>query len=318
MSRFQLIADGRAQLTTLRQIRAFVVVYRLRKLAAAADQLAVTPSAVSFLLKDLEDRLGVKLFDRSTRTLEPTEAAHEALPFAERVLQDLARFNEIVREAADLSRGRVHVAVTPAISTALLPTAVPKFAGMHPGVRVAIDDCAPDQFVARILSGQVDFGIGTPDGPNGGLEIHPIVDDSIGLICRSDHPLASRRRCRWIDLRGVPVIALAPGYGARHLADAAAASAGVELSIVNEVNYLSSALWMVSSGMGAAIFPVALARLTAGDRIVARQLVDPSVRRSISIVTRHGRSLSPACRRFVEVLVDDLRARRIRGVLPNA
>ncbi|HCB75296.1 MAG TPA: hypothetical protein DEP91_03860 [Sphingomonas bacterium] len=76
---------------TLKQLRAFVAVYQLRKLSAAATQLFLTQSAISVLIRQMEDGLGTRLFDRTTRSLQPTPAAHEAVQVAERILRDLER-----------------------------------------------------------------------------------------------------------------------------------------------------------------------------------------------------------------------------------
>jgi len=299
---------------SVKQLRAFVAVYRLRKLMAAAEELSVTQSAVSLLIRQVESNLGVKLFDRTTRTLEPTQAAHEAIELAERILQDIALLGANFRDMGALRQGKVHLAVTPAISMALLPAAVQRFTGLYPNVRVVLDDCAPNQFVPHIVSDQVEFGIGTPDGAAGGLDVTTLIDDHLCVLCRADHPLASAQDVTWASLRDVPMIAGTPGYGVRRMTDAAAASAGVTLRIVNEVSYLSSALWMVASGLGVAIFPSALATLTHDEGTVVRPLVEPRVMRSISLVTRQGRSLSPACDSFVKVLMQDLQRRAVPGL----
>jgi DNA-binding transcriptional LysR family regulator len=116
------------------------------------------------------------------------------------------------------------------------------------------------------------------------------------------HPLAALPRLRWAQLAGLPVIAGTPGYGVRRMTDAAAAQAGVDLRVVNEVNFLASALWMVESGLGIAIFPAALAAAPQHPALAVRPLTAPRVTRAISIVTRRGSTLSPASESFVKTL----------------
>ena len=147
----------------LRQLRAFRAVYQLRKLSAAAEQLALTQSAVSVLIRQLEDGLGTRLFDRTTRTLRPTAAATEALAVVERILRDVDALGAGLRELGTLRRGRVSVAVTPTLGEILLPRVLQRFGKQHPGIQVVIDDCSPDQFVARVVGEQVDLGLGTPE-----------------------------------------------------------------------------------------------------------------------------------------------------------
>ena len=118
-------------LPTMRQLRAFAAVYHLRKVSAAAEQLAVTQSAVSLSLRQLEDGLGARLFERTTRTLEPTQAAHEAIVLAERILRDADTLGAGMRELAALRRGRVALAITPTLAELLLPEALLRFRERH-------------------------------------------------------------------------------------------------------------------------------------------------------------------------------------------
>jgi len=291
---------------TIRQLRAFLAVYQLRQLSAAAQRLFVTQSAVSMLIRQLEEGLGTRLFDRTTRSLKPTAAAEEMLATVERVLRDVDSLSADFRELATLERGRVTLAITPTLAAMLLPDALRIFSQQHPKVRVLVNDCAPDQFISRILGEHVDFGIGTPERPGAEVETERLMRDHLALVCRSDHPLAKARVVRWTDLGRHPVITVRPGYGVRPLIDGTAAEAGVALDVVNEVSFLSTALWMTACGMGASIMPSAFARAAADPSLVIKMLSAPRVSRDISVVTKRGHSLSAAARTFIDVLKQSL------------
>lgn len=295
---------------TVRQLRAFRAVYQLRKLGAAAEQLAVTQSAVSVLVRQLEDGLGTRLFDRTTRALRPTPAAEEAIAVAERILRDVDSLGAGLRDLGTLRRGRVSVAITPTLAEILLPRVLRRFARQHPQIQVVIDDCSPDQFVARVVGERVDLGIGTPERAAAGVDTRRLMADTLAFVCRKDHPLAARRRLMWSDLTGHPVVTVRPGYGIRPLIDGAAAQAGVALDVVNEVSFLSTALWLADGGAGGAIMPSAYARRPGGPARVVRKLHGPVVSRDISLVTQRGRSMSPAATAFVAALEAELAATR--------
>jgi len=247
--------------------------------------------------------LGTRLFDRTTRSLQATAAANEMLPAAERILRDVDSLSADFRELAQLQRGRICLAITPTLASFLLPEAIRRFGEAHPGVRVVVDDCAPDQFVARILGEHVDFGIGTPERPGAEVETQTLMRDHLSLVCARGHALAaSKKPVRWADLAGHPVITVRPGYGIRPLIDATAAQAGVALEVVNEVSFLSTALWMTASGMGPSIMPSAFARAAGDAALVVRSLTAPRVSRDVFVVTKRGRSLSAASRSFIETL----------------
>ncbi|MBJ2158937.1 LysR family transcriptional regulator [Variovorax sp. IB41] len=287
---------------TIRQLRAFLAVHQLRKLSAAAQRLFVTQSAVSMLIRQLEEGLGTRLFDRTTRSLKPTAAADEMLATAERILRDVDSLSIGFRELTTLERGRVSLAITPTLATFLLPAAIRSFSEEHPKVRVMVNDCAPDQFISRILGEHVDFGIGTPERPGAEVEVQRLMRDHLALVCRNDHPLAKARVVRWTDLGGHPVITVRPGYGVRPLIDGTAADAGVALDVVNEVSFLSTALWMTASGMGASIMPSAFARDANDPPLVIKVLSAPRVSRDISVVTKRGHSLSVAARALIDAI----------------
>lgn len=287
---------------SVRQLRAFRAVYQLRKLSAAAEQLSVTQSAVSVLVRQLEDGLGTRLFDRTTRSLRPTAAATEALATVERILRDLDSLGTGLRELGTLRRGRVSLAITPTLGEILLPPVVQRFATEHPGIHVVVDDCSPDQFVSRIVGEHVDFGVGTPERAAADVDTRPLATDTLALVCRPDHALARRRALAWKDLQGHPIVTVRPGYGIRPLIDNAAAQAGVVLDVANEVAFFSTALWMTQSGMGASIMPSAYARAAREPALLVRQLARPVVSRDIAIVTKRGRSLSPAAQALADAL----------------
>ncbi|MET3478256.1 LysR family transcriptional regulator [Variovorax atrisoli] len=287
---------------TIRQLRAFLAVYQLKKLSAAAQRLFVTQSAVSMLIRQLEEGLDTRLFDRTTRSLKATAAAEQMMVTVERILRDVDSLSNDFRELAALERGRVTLAITPTLAAFLLPDAMRAFNEQHPGVRVLVNDCAPDQFVSRIIGEHVDFGIGTPERPGAEVEVQRLMRDHLALVCREDHPLAKSRVVRWSDLAGHPLITVRPGYGVRPLIDGTAAEAGVALDVVNEVSFLSTAIWMTGAGMGASIMPSAFARAEADPSLVIKVLSSPRVARDISIVTKRGHSLSAAARAFVEAL----------------
>lgn len=296
--------EDRFRSPTVKQLRAFVAVYQQGQLSAAAAQLCVTQSAVSVLIRQLEDGLGVRLFDRTTRSLQPTMAAHDAVEVAERVLRDIDSMGTGLKDLSALRRGRVTVAVTPTLGEILLPPVVQAFVRGHPNVQVDIDDCAPDQFLSRVIGEQADFGIGTPERSGDGVRMEKLLDDHLSLVCRSDDPLAGRRTVRWSDLDRIPVITVRPGYGIRPLIEQSAAQAGVRLNVAHDVTFLATALWMTAAGQGAAIMPAAYVAYARDPLLVARPLVSPRVSRNIYIVTRQRRSLSPAAAEFIRVLKD--------------
>lgn len=290
-------------LPSVRQLRAFVAVYHAGQVSAAAEQLALTQPAVTVLLRELEARLGVKLFDRSTRTLRRTEAAAEAIAYAERALGELEALVAGMAERAGARRGRVRIAATATVAQTLLPPVMRRYLDAHPDVRVEIEDVAPTGFVETLLAERVDFGIGSLESPVPGLREQVFLRDSLAAVALAAPGFVGGRPITWKQLAGLPIVTVKPGYGVRRRIDAAAEAAGVQLRVVHEVSLLTTALAMAASGLGVAVVPASLLQYGGDARLVGRRLVRPAVERNTAVVYRQERSLSPAAQAFVDLLV---------------
>src|SRR5262245_1670489 len=122
----------------LHQLRIFVAVARLGNFTRAAERLGLSQPSLSLHIRQLEQDLGVRLFDRSTRSVALTPAGDDFLPTAERLLDD---FQSAVAAVADLAarrRGRVAVAVLPSVAAELLPRAMAALHARHHGITVSL------------------------------------------------------------------------------------------------------------------------------------------------------------------------------------
>lgn len=309
-----------ARLSTLpsvRQLRAFVAVYDSGQLSAAAEALSLTQPAVTVLLRELEARLGVRLFDRSTRSLRRTEAAAEAIGYARRALAEMEGLGGSMAALARGERGRARIAATSTVAQTLLPTAMRRYRDRCPGVQLQIDDCAPGEFAERVLAERVDFGLGTLEGPVAGLEQRVVHRDHLAAVALAGPDFPADRPITWKQLARQPVITVLPGYGVRRRIDAAALEAGVELDLVHEVSLLTTAVAMAAAGLGVAVVPGSVFVPSQHPGLRARRLVRPQVARDIAVVFKSGRSLSPAAQAFAEVLAEVLAEAPVPGQGPG-
>ena len=290
-------------LPSLRQLRAFVAVYRTGQVSAAADQLALTQPAVTVLLREFEGKLGITLFDRTPRGLRRTEAAIEAMIYAERILADVEALGENMGELVAARRGRLRIGCTSTIAQTLLPPLIREFSQSHPMVELEIVDVAPVDFVETQLGHRFDVGIGTLDHAVTGIAEEVFLRDTISAVGLPGDDFAASGPITWKQLSGHPLITVKPGYGVRRRIDNAALEAGVELRIVHEVSLLMTAIALAEAGVGIAVVPGSLLRHATGSLVVARRLVRPMAERNIALLSVTERQLSPAAQAFRKLVI---------------
>jgi len=286
---------------TIRQLRAFALVCRFGVLTRAADEMFITQPAVSVLIRQMEEALGLRLFDRTSRSLRPTVAAHEILPTVERMLRDLESIQSSVKELAGRERGQLRFAATPSIAAAIVPKLIAEYRSLYPNIEVSVDDAAPDRLTASTLTGDVEFGIGTISDKPDGITLQCLARDNLCAICRKDSALAKKRRVSWKDALQYPWIGIKSTSGIRSLIDETLFTLGTRKSMEYEVSYMTTCLSMTQAGLGIAIFPGILLASFPHRDLVARKLEAPVITRDVNLIRRAEHSLSPAAESFIEL-----------------
>ncbi len=302
MNKFLSIPNKKlSELASVRELRAFVSICHHGSMAAAAQALALTGPAVSVLLRELEQKLGVRLFDRTTRSMRLSAAGREGLVFAERILKDLGDLHGGMEDVASGRSGTLRIAATSSLAQTLLAQIIARFAALHPLVRIEINDCAPNQFQDLILKGHVDLGFGVMERSDPELQAHAIGKDRLCVVATAPWTLPGTRQMSWQQLARFPLVTLRPGYGVRASLDQAAAQAQVPLQIAYEVSLMGTALALVEHGLGVAVLPQSLLHFSRCEGMDMRALVKPAITRQISIVTRRDQSSTAPLLAFTQL-----------------
>lgn len=284
-----------------RQLQAFATVYRLGSLTRAAEELNLTQSAVSLLVKQLEEMWNARLFDRTTRVLSPTIAAHDAISAVKQILIDLRSLDVQMRNLAQLDRGRISFAATAGVASSLMPKILSAFVTAYPNIGYRMLDVAADQLIAKIMSGEAEFAIGTVDDDTAGVRCETLLQDRVSAIALRDGSFERLGQISWDELKTWKTISVPPGTSIRRLIDLELARYGKEFSPAIETSLLNTALAMTAHGIGAAVLPAYLLPMMQFPGLVAIPLVEPVVHRRLSVISREGRSISRAARAFLDL-----------------
>ena len=289
---------------TLRQLRALAAVAEFGSFTAAAHKLHLTQAAMSILVRELESELGIRVLDRTTRRVQLTDAGKEFLPTVLRVFNELNVGIAGVSSLRDKKSGTVRVAAPQLMACTLMPQVIERFNQRYADIRVQLFDTAPEQTLTRLLSGEVELAIGPDTSTNVELTRQSLFQDQHLLVCRPDHPLATRRRLRWRDLTAYPFIAPTRDFLKWLTVELLLAAPTVEILPVHEVSYMTTAIGMVAAGVGVTACPSYSRRLVKGYGLQMRAVSEPVFTRQVSVYNLANRSLSPAAASFQEVLVE--------------
>lgn len=293
---------------SIADLRAFVTVGEMQSFAAAAKALHLSQPALSRRIANLESIMDVRLFDRTTRSVELTSLGQKFLGEMRNVLQELERSVNGLHDAAQLETGDITVGCVFSAVHHFLPEVIRTFRARHPNVMVRIIEEGADEVLASVKTGEADFAINYTGMHDPEIEFTPLLKESFVLACPAAHPLARRRSVRWEELADHPYALVSHASRNRVLIDQALAHIGRRPRPACEVRHISTLIGLVQNGLVVAVVPqLTLPR----DRttVVGVRLQDPPITRTIGRVQRAGRTLSPAAQAFVDMLTHAGRAK---------
>ncbi|KRB28041.1 LysR family transcriptional regulator [Acidovorax sp. Root70] len=276
-----------------RQLDAFLALAEQRSFTRAATLCHLSQPAFSALIRALEDDLGLRLFDRSTRHVDLTPEGQNFLESARRIRTEITTALAAVRDAATLQRGRVAMALLPSLAAGWLPGVLAQYRVAHPGIEIDIADVLSEPCIDRVASGHADFALAAIRADTPALQAEPFCSDDFYLVCPADHPLARRRKAITArDLAAWPFIHLARTSSVRQYLEAALHPQAMHTLM--EVEQLATVMGMVRAGLGISVVPALTLFHFDQPGLVTRPLSLPGLTRQIYLVRRRDESLSVA------------------------
>lgn len=285
-----------------RPLKAFMLAVTSGSFTNAAGLLGVTQPTFTVLIQDLEATLGVRLFERSTRSMRLTAAGEDFLTRIRRPVTDIEEAYQSVLDLAESHRGTVVLGALPSTAFALVAPALQTLRVAHPALFARVIEAHNDELLTMLRTNQVDCALATLLQPAPDLAFQRLIDDCFCAVFPASHPLAERARLEWTDLSPHELILLSKGSSAREQFDRALQrhSAAQAPAPRYDVTHIITAASMVRRGLGVAILPrLSLPELNLRG-LAARAIASASARRTIGVVHRRDRVLGPAITRFIE------------------
>ena len=287
-----------------RELRAFVTLTEQRSFTRAADLCSLSQPAFSALIRALEDHVGARLFDRTTRSVELTAEGEAFIEPARRLLRDTEEAIDDVRDHVARRRGRVAIAVLPSLAAGWLPSLLADFHARYPGIELDVADVLSEQCIERVRLGRADFALASTRTKAPELRTERFCTDQFHVVCRRDHELAQERgTARLGEVARYPIIQLARSSSVRQHLEAAIYP--TRLRTVLELEQLSTVARMVRAGLGITVVPSLTLFYFEDNDLLSRAVKAQGLTRQVFLVRRSDRALSTSAQALYELVMDN-------------
>ncbi|ELP5717400.1 transcriptional regulator CynR (plasmid) [Enterobacter asburiae] len=285
-----------------RHIRYFQAVAEHLSFTKAAAALHVSQPALSQLVKQLEDELGTRLFDRSGRTTRLTDTGHAYLQYVRRASQALREAKRAIHDVSDLSRGSLRLAVTPTFTTYLVGPLVEAFHLRYPEITLNVREISQESMEALLLKGELDLGIAFSDVHCQDIDAIPLLEETLALVVNSRHRLAKKSSVGLQALSTESLVLLSKEFATREQIDSFCRKHSIHPRVQMEANALGAVTEIVRRTSLSTLLPAGTA--LAQDDLVAIALDPERLTRTAVLMRRKDAYQSFAARAFTELAVE--------------
>ena len=285
---------------TLRQLRSFVSVAQAGSFTRAAGALHISQPALSVQIRELENNFGVKLFERTSRTVQLTPAGRDLAPVFKKLLGEFDAAMETVQKQAATRRETIRIACVPSLATTVLPELISDYRRRHPLIEVVLKDVVWKRVLGMVRAEEVDFGIAPHDQEEKDLHATKLMEDRMHVLFPARHPLARLRVVTLEQVSRYPLVLTGKDSNVRSALDAAFAARGEMAAPVSEVSQAGSAVGLVRAGLGVTILPSTTLELRSDPTLRSKPIRD-CIRR-VSLLRKPTHELSAAGRKLVAQL----------------
>ena len=273
----------------------------------AAGYLGITQPSLSQQIDKLEKELGVKLFERKTRSVKLTPAGEVFILHACKVLADLDQLGEAMRTISPMKIERLRIGTfVPNLGVHKVATLIQQFQGAFPNISIHLTEKAGSRELYKLLTGGgLDGAFLVPSLELGGdqtMVCHTLIPGAVNIICRKDHPFAARTTVPLQELAKTNCIAMTPTYSIYGSVIDACRANGIKLNIISHCNQIETMVDLVLQGFGFSFLSSQFAENISHSNIVIRPLA-PMIERNLSFVYVVNQGYPPALLTFRDFIL---------------
>jgi LysR family cyn operon transcriptional activator len=286
----------------LRHLRYLLAVADHGGFTRAAEALHVSQPTLSQQIRQLEEALGVSLFDRTSRTVKPTDAGQAYIECARRVLVELEAGKRALHDVKDLSRGSLRLAMTPTFMAYLVGPLVRDYVARYPNIHLEIFELSMDDIESGLAEDSLDIAIAFDQVRNADIESIPAFTETLGLMVGRAHPLYESEGALTNEaVAQLEFALLTADFVTRTRIDEYFAQGQITPKVAIEVNSVNTLLEVIRHTAMATILPEPIA---TSDRALRRiPLAGEAPRRGAALLRRKNNYHSAASLAFVQLVL---------------
>lgn len=289
----------------LRHLIYFEAVARHEHVSKAAVELMVSQPAITKQLHDLERELrGGPLFERVGRRLRLTETGRAFLGHTRAILAQVEAARAEMRERGDLHGGRVGIGAPPTVSERLLPDVLRAFHRSYPELELQVHEGSTSDLMALLDRGEIELAVVTLPVTARGLRVTRLFSERLVVIVERGHALAGRPSVAMAALAEERFLLYSPGGYVREATLRACREAGFLPKVVLDSGSMELLLRLAEAGLGIAVIPPLA--LKGDERLAVLELEGAPLERTMALVSRETRALTPAAQRLHDYLAAEL------------
>lgn len=285
----------------LNDLLAFRAVAELGSFRRAAESIHISQPAFSRRIDKLEQALGVRLLERTTRRVNLTAVGREFDRKVHQILGELDSALLGIRGKAATHMGEIAIGCVPSTVYYFVTRVINLYRDLYPKIRIRVLDASANDVLLAVARGDVEFGINFIGTQEGDVEFEPLFEEPFVAACRRDHPLATKKQVSWTELAQYDFISVDKTSGNRLLLDQALAGLEGMPQSIYETQHGTTVIGLVEAGLGVAAVPSMAMPTKDHPLLVSIPLIHPVVTRKVGLIRRRNRDLSPAAQQFYDL-----------------
>jgi DNA-binding transcriptional LysR family regulator len=282
----------------IRHLKYFIEVTRFKSFTRAADHLFVTQPTISKMIRNLEDELGVELFDRSRKQLVLTDAGRAILTQAQTIDKAFENVQHELDDLIGLQRGHIRIGLPPIMDAGQFIKVLGDFHALYPGITFQLIENGTKRIEEDILADQLDVGVGVLPASEEDFHHFSFMKEELRIVVPKTHRLAGRKQVKLMELEDEQLILFNKDFALNDRIREACKEAGFLPKVVSESSQWDFIGKMIEAKLGISILPYSVYEQLKED-LVSIRVVKPVIEWDLAIIWRKNQYLSYATKEWL-------------------